>query len=70
MTCKYSEHVIACGIGGYAVGTRPVPHIHQWDDYWHMGYIIGRQCRDDGCKMMQYMSKRWCDKRQKIAESK
>lgn len=34
---------------------------HVWDDYWHMGYIIGRVCKV--CDLRQLRSAEWCRKR-------
>ena len=62
MPCKYTEHIIACGTGGgYTVTGRLPPHKHDWEPNWHMGYIIGRQCKDESCKRVKHMSKKWCD---------
>ena len=59
MPCKYGEYVVSCGHGGFTLGTGAVKHVHAWTPYWHIGFVIGREC---SCGKVQHMSKRWCDK--------
>lgn len=69
MTCKYTEHTIVCGVGGFTVTGR-TPQVcqrHNWAPFWHMGYIIGRVCVVCGRK--RYMSAAWCAEAERIANN-
>lgn len=70
MPCRYGEHVIACGIGGYTVTGRPAPKPrckHLWLHYWHMGYIIGRVCGE--CEKRELMPGEWCRRQEKAVSA-
>jgi ribosomal protein L40E len=41
--------------------------VHNWDDHWHMGYVIGRICME--CGRREFMPAEWCRKREEQLQS-